>query len=153
MASAEEIAWAAGLFEGEGCISYIRPWGREPDIQAALAMTDEDVVRRFDEIVDRGRVYGPYHPPFHRPAEEAFLAMGRTGTRRTTSSTCSGRGSRVGVARKPERKELRFRRHSTVTTGISPWKRRDRRKRADSTWPNSGYSGAPCVRVRLQRLL
>jgi hypothetical protein len=36
VATEAEIAWAAGLFEG---------------------------VRRFDAIVDRGRVYGPYLPP------------------------------------------------------------------------------------------
>jgi hypothetical protein len=32
------------------------------DLQLALVMTDEDVVRRFDQIVDRGTVYGPYLP-------------------------------------------------------------------------------------------
>src|SRR4051812_7873246 len=72
MATEAEIAWAAGLFEGEGCISYIRPWGREPDIQVALVMTDEDVVRRFDEIVDRGHVYDPYHPPSAGPRRKPF---------------------------------------------------------------------------------
>lgn len=48
-------AWAAGLFEGEGSI-VPRPAGR---IRLQLKMTDEDVVRRFGEVVG-GRVYGPY---------------------------------------------------------------------------------------------
>ena len=61
MASAEEIAWAAGLFEGEGCISQYQR-GAGDDLQLALVMTDEDVVRRFDQIVNRGIVYGPYLP-------------------------------------------------------------------------------------------
>ena len=53
MASRElKVAWAAGLFEGEGscCITD----GRQPRVQ--LASTDEDVVRRFVAIVGRGRV-------------------------------------------------------------------------------------------------
>jgi hypothetical protein len=52
---AEEIAWAAGLFEGEGCVTEID--GR---FTLALNNTDEEVVRRFEEIVRLGRIYGPY---------------------------------------------------------------------------------------------
>jgi hypothetical protein len=63
VATAEEIAWAAGLFEGEGCISHLQRGGGFFDVQVAVVMTDEEVVRRFDTIVNRGRVYGPYHPP------------------------------------------------------------------------------------------
>ena len=59
MASAEEIAWAAGLFEGEGSISRFGRSGKF-DLRVSLNMTDEDVVRRFDAIVDGGKVYGPY---------------------------------------------------------------------------------------------
>ena len=54
-ASAEEIAWAAGLFEGEGSIY---PSGR--GVRLALKMTDEEPIRRFAKIVKRGSVYGPY---------------------------------------------------------------------------------------------
>ena len=67
----EEIAWAAGLFEGEGCISHMRR-GAGEDLQIALVMTDEDVVRQFHEIVDRGKVYGPYHPPSHGDRRKQF---------------------------------------------------------------------------------
>jgi hypothetical protein len=51
----EEVAWAAGLFEGEGSITMS---GRYVHLQ--LSSTDEDVVWRFCEIVRAGRVYGPY---------------------------------------------------------------------------------------------
>ena len=52
------VAWAAGLFEGEGCISYDQ---RYPNYRRlGMNMTDEDVMRRFVEIVDYGRLYGPY---------------------------------------------------------------------------------------------
>jgi hypothetical protein len=55
VASAEEIAWAAGLFEGEGSITRFGRSGKF-DLRVSLNMTDEDVVRRFDAIVDRGKV-------------------------------------------------------------------------------------------------
>lgn len=47
-----QIAWAAGLFEGEGCITHIqrRPTsGLYPVLQ--LSMTDFDVVQRFMGIL------------------------------------------------------------------------------------------------------
>ena len=53
--SRENLAWAAGLFEGEGSIS-IKP----QTAQLQLAMTDEDVVRKFHSIVGMGHVYDPY---------------------------------------------------------------------------------------------
>jgi hypothetical protein len=55
VASAEEIAWAAGLFDGEGSITH-----RDRDLQTSLKDTDVELVTRFDAIVGRGRVYGPY---------------------------------------------------------------------------------------------
>jgi hypothetical protein len=55
------LGWAAGLFEGEGCIhshpSRARGGGRCAKLD--LAMTDEDVVRRFHSVVGVGVVYGP----------------------------------------------------------------------------------------------
>lgn len=65
------LAWAAGLFEGEGSFSprrdkrndYVRP-------VAQMKSTDEDVVRSFHKAVILGRVTGPYsragHPE-HKP--------------------------------------------------------------------------------------
>ena len=55
MASPEEIAWAAGLFDGEGSIT-----NNDRDLQILLKNTDVELVERFDAIVDRGKVYGPY---------------------------------------------------------------------------------------------
>jgi hypothetical protein len=51
----EEVAWAAGLFEGEGCITQV---GRQ--FTLAVVNTDEEVIGRFDEIVSLGQIYGPY---------------------------------------------------------------------------------------------
>lgn len=51
-----ELAWAAGLFEGEGCRTSSR--GR-PRLQ--IKMVEEESVRRVAAILG-GRVYGPYGP-------------------------------------------------------------------------------------------
>jgi len=56
-------AWAAGLFEGEGSIVSYMVTNRKPPWSSSyrrrlltLKMTDEDVVRRFHQIVGAGRV-------------------------------------------------------------------------------------------------
>lgn len=57
MPSTDEIAWAAGLFEGEGTWGvYHRSRGPSLVIQAALGMTDRDVVETFCRIVGMGTV-------------------------------------------------------------------------------------------------
>lgn len=50
-----EIAWAAGLFEGEGCITQSS--GR---LAVRLNGTERSVIDRFCAIVGEGKVYGPY---------------------------------------------------------------------------------------------
>jgi hypothetical protein len=51
-----QIAWAAGLFEGEGCITLSEPIDKRNGMQHSyialeLRMTDKDVVDRFHEVV------------------------------------------------------------------------------------------------------
>ena len=53
-----ELAWAAGLFEGEGSFSRSAK-GR---VRASLKMVEESSVRRFHDAVGVGKVYGPYGP-------------------------------------------------------------------------------------------
>lgn len=48
------IAWASGLFEGEGSCGLL---GGQRQPVAQLSMTDEDVVERFARIVGRGAVH------------------------------------------------------------------------------------------------
>jgi hypothetical protein len=55
-ATKAEIAWAAGLYEGEGSVTQ-----SSGVLNARLKMTDESVVRRFEEVVRYGEVYGPYN--------------------------------------------------------------------------------------------
>jgi hypothetical protein len=53
----EEVAWAAGLFEGEGCWSWNARTGSPG---ASMKSTDEDVLRKFVRIVGVGGVHGPH---------------------------------------------------------------------------------------------
>lgn len=56
--SLTDIAWAAGLFEGEGTIVV----GRRPQyIRVAVGMTDRDVVERLAEIL--GGTARSWYPP------------------------------------------------------------------------------------------
>lgn len=64
MTSEKDIAWAAGLFEGEGsCVCYKIPY-RANSIRTTVVLpsTDEDVVRKFYNIFKVGSVNGPYKP-------------------------------------------------------------------------------------------
>jgi hypothetical protein len=58
----EQIAWAAGLFEGEGSMHVRGTLGQRGNaVQLRLGMTDHDVVRRFGAIMGVGRfqLYAP----------------------------------------------------------------------------------------------
>ena len=70
-----ELAWAAGLFEGEGTAynSPDRRWPTTPRISLAVRMTDEDAVRRFGTAVNVGKVYGPYGPYQHRSSKPEWM--------------------------------------------------------------------------------
>ena len=56
----EELAWASGLFEGEGSMGYYPTSGSRGQLQMQMSMTDEDPIRRFAQAVGVGRVSGPY---------------------------------------------------------------------------------------------
>lgn len=47
------LAWAAGLFEGEGCISLDK---RFDQLVLSISMTDKDVVELFAEVIGYGKV-------------------------------------------------------------------------------------------------
>ena len=51
-----EIAWAAGLFEGEGSIVF----DAKQKNPLSLKMTDKDVMERFIDVVGYGNLTGPY---------------------------------------------------------------------------------------------
>ena len=61
--SRENLAWLAGLLEGEGSFQFRN--GRSLRIQ--VAMTDEDVVRRAHQVTGGGNVSGPYVRGEYKP--------------------------------------------------------------------------------------
>ncbi len=52
------IRWAAGYFEGEGCIG-IKTVGQYKYVRLALLSTDYDVLLHFREVVGIGTIKGP----------------------------------------------------------------------------------------------
>ena len=52
----ESLAWAAGLFEGEGCFNFY-PSNGSRMMQATLVSTDKDVVEAFQSVVGMGTIY------------------------------------------------------------------------------------------------
>ena len=51
---ANQIAWAAGLFEGEGCMTWRDKSHCRPYLK--MSMTDFDVVKRFHNFIGTGRL-------------------------------------------------------------------------------------------------
>ena len=54
------IAWAAGLFEGEGCVVYGA--SHRGPLRAKISSTDRDVLDMMVERTGVGAVYGPRAP-------------------------------------------------------------------------------------------
>jgi hypothetical protein len=60
--SAEERAWLAGIFEGEGSFSgkFENGRGKGRTVRAKLGMSDRDTVEKFHRLIGIGNVSGPY---------------------------------------------------------------------------------------------
>ena len=58
----KELGWLAGIFDGEGCltVNHYAGDGHFEQWRATVAMSDEDVVRRFHMLIGIGTVRGPY---------------------------------------------------------------------------------------------
>lgn len=57
----EELAWVAGVFEGEGTLTYRTYSGTgRKQITLRVVMTDKDIIERLCAITGVGHVYGPY---------------------------------------------------------------------------------------------
>ena len=60
----EELAWAAGFFDGEGCVYSSNMNTKRPrkgkTIHFDIAQTDRQVLDRFTNALGIGKVYGPY---------------------------------------------------------------------------------------------
>jgi hypothetical protein len=76
----QHVAWAAGLFEGEGCWNaYVRKGGKV-QMQVRLEMTDKDVVERFAAIVGCGAIHlSQPGTGGHKPLPLVVCLRGREG--------------------------------------------------------------------------
>jgi len=54
-----DLAWAGGLFEGEGCFTVQNQRGKCYPV-ASVSSTDRSTLDRFVRAVGLGKVYGPY---------------------------------------------------------------------------------------------
>ncbi len=65
-----DVAWAAGLFEGEGCVSI--PKHRPNQRRLSMNMTDVDVMKKFVDVVGYGNLKGPNSPPSYKEHFKPF---------------------------------------------------------------------------------
>jgi hypothetical protein len=62
-----DLAWAAGLFEGEGCFYLQTQATGRVHPRAALASTDIDILQRFQKIMGFGKIYPKNSGPGNKP--------------------------------------------------------------------------------------
>lgn len=77
MSDSHAIAWAAGLFDGEGSIfasESMKRKRRNVRLHMAIRMTTLDDVERFHRAVGVGSVRGPYQPNGPRKPQWAWTA-------------------------------------------------------------------------------
>ena len=76
----EELAWAAGLFDGEGCFHFLlqrrKDTSLQPLTQTRMTQVDREVLDRFQAAVGLGTVYGPY--PKNSPWQYAAYGFEKT---------------------------------------------------------------------------
>ena len=77
----EELAWAAGFYDGEGTC-YARSTRRRPQVQLLLSLSQvnvERLVRFRDALGGKGRIYGPIKlkrpsPPQWQPVHHWYVS-------------------------------------------------------------------------------
>jgi hypothetical protein len=79
----EELSWAAGFFDGEGCFSLVRNF-RYPTVR--IAQAEREPLERFQAAVGGiGKVYGPYAPrhkdTWSRKPQYSYQITGVRGSR------------------------------------------------------------------------
>ncbi len=137
-----ELAWAAGLFEGEGCFAFKKD--SAPRALAQIQMTDEDAVRRFHQAVGIGSVSGPRSYGDRRPSwvwnvqsNEEFQAI--------VAMLWYGLGQR----RREKAREIL----AAVRPHMRPRRGRSLCRRGHSDWyqrPDGGRRCRPCTLERVR---
>jgi len=60
VASRDELCWAAGFWDGEGCASITRVRGRYVYLQLSIKQVNRENLERFRRAVGGGKINGPY---------------------------------------------------------------------------------------------
>lgn len=116
----ENLAWLAGLLEGEGAFLITRR-PHATAFRISANMTDGDVIRRVAEIAGCGRIVGPVeqknpkHKPFYR---------WNVDRRRDAYALCVALYPFMGQRRRARIKEIA---EAYRTTGIAGWSHGSRR--------------------------
>lgn len=102
-----EIAWAAGLFEGEGCIQLPkvrREHGYDSPLRLCIQSTDEDVINKICNLIPFSRREGPHKPSGHGiKMTYRFVIQGRHAlefSNQISPHLCSRRSERLQEALK-----------------------------------------------------
>lgn len=69
-ASSEKLAWAGGLFDGEGCFDFQLYKQKYPRIQARVTNTDRSLLAKLKAIVKVGNIQGPYERANVKPVSQ-----------------------------------------------------------------------------------
>jgi hypothetical protein len=72
----EELAWAAGFFDGEGHVGFLQ---RTCDMQIGISQNTREVLARFQAAVGLGHVNGPYKSPWAKNPYYTFNLGGHRG--------------------------------------------------------------------------
>jgi hypothetical protein len=77
MGTSPQLAWAAGFFDGEGCVSVRRDKrpGRKPALHLDIEQTDERPLRRFHAAVEfKGSIsLRPQRAPTRKPLYRLYM--------------------------------------------------------------------------------
>ena len=99
----EQLAWAAGLFEGEGSFTFARR-GKYISIVAELRMGDEDRVRLFQQIVGVGNTTA--HRPIRSKPEWKTMYCWKTASFEGTQAVIALLWKWLGPRRRSKAKEI-----------------------------------------------
>jgi LAGLIDADG-like domain len=66
--AALELAWAAGFFDGEGCIST----SNKKYLRISIPQADPRPLLRFQAAVGVGKIRGPLRPPSFKPSYKSL---------------------------------------------------------------------------------
>lgn len=77
----EELAWSAGLFDGEGCIGCFFNKRKNapkayPELVLTVSQLDRRVLDRFQKATGLGKVYGPYKNSGSKNYHHRFQSYG-----------------------------------------------------------------------------